>query len=236
MNSCDMLTSFLLGELSDSEARLFKEHTETCHKCRAELHDLMHINNKLISVGDDDLLNLPSNLKARTLQKAFAARPPVTPPGQKNSWRLNRSRLLIVAVATFMLGVVLGRFSTVTPTVKTPTTPAQLLNKLKLVSTDDTHATGMAMVYRQDQDMCLVVYVQHMQPLTEYGCYSVWETIDGYRRNLGDFTVDQNGDAVILLKGGDLHDTESISITHEPAWNDPKPRGPVVLVPTVKRT
>jgi hypothetical protein len=232
-SSCDMLTPYLLGELTNEEAFLFKAHIETCDSCRSELTDLMDIHDKFISVGDDDMVILPPDLKTKTLRKAFEARPPAA-PRQKRSWWLRRGQLFILAAAALFIGVVLGRLSSIAhlPTKQIAAAPAQMLNEINLVPTGNGNENGMAIVYQQNENIHLVVYVRHMQALSMYGCYSVWETLHGSRRNLGDFTVDHNGDAVISLSGVNLSSLSSIHITHEPAWNDPRPKGPTVLIPS----
>lgn len=233
--TCDMLTSYLLGELTDAEASIFNRHLDACKRCKAELEELNDINDTFVAIGDDNLMNLPSELKAKTLHKAFARRPPVTPRNQRIRWSRSRFQLIFAVTAIFLLGLVLGRMSNIMQSQSTEVaTVPKMLNTIRLLPTDDTHAAGTAMVFRQNKTISLVVNVQHMQPLSAYDCYSVWETVNGQPHNLGDFTVDKNGSAVISVPV--LNPISTIRITLEPAWSDPTPRGPDILIPAVQKS
>lgn len=73
---CEALSSYLLGELTDSEARIFWAHARTCAQCREDLERLMPVQMELAGVASGPGASLSGDLRARTLARAFAARPP----------------------------------------------------------------------------------------------------------------------------------------------------------------
>lgn len=236
--SCDALTAFILGELSDDEASAFLEHVRTCDNCRAELADLMDVNDRIVTMGEDNDVSLPSDLKERTLHKAFTQRPPVL-SRLKGKRKRRTLQFSISAAAILILGIGLGRLSTVStaPQKDTAVGPAQMLNEIMLKPVDkQTSASGMAMVYQRGHQLDLVVYVEHMKPLDSYECYSVWVKNNGQRKNLGDFMVDRHGYAVLSVDIPTQVAAGSLNVTREPAWGDVVPKGPQVLTPSQRQT
>lgn len=79
---CEAFIAYLLGELSDEDARTFWAHARTCTQCREDLERLAPVERELSGAVSAAVVPLPDGLKARTLARAFAARSPGRiPPG-----------------------------------------------------------------------------------------------------------------------------------------------------------
>lgn len=229
MSDCSELTSYLLGELSEEDERMFISHVEQCPDCCRDLQELYPLNQRLLDSEEDELA-LPKDLKQRTLAAAFATRLPSNAQAKiTRRWRKKWLQGLSFTAALFV-GLFVGRWTMGQQASILNTDPAIMMRSVVLgTTTIGKIASGTAMVYQRGHALHLVVYTNHMPPLDDWGCYTVWGIENHKKTNLGDFMVDSSGSGALSIGLQSMGVVNTIQITHEPTWNDTSPKGQEIL-------
>lgn len=237
-SGCELLTSYLLGELSELDTQRFLTHLPVCETCTADLAELWGTHTALASAAVDADEAIDENAKARFLNKAFTLRPPAGIEVQPNlkrtasrsvlrRWRRSSLTSIAAVAAAFVLGIWIGHTS---GTASYATySPVQLLQEMPMKATHAApNARGMAMLVSKGNNHELLVSVHHLWPVV-HGSYNVWLLTNGHRHLAGMFMVNAHGNGVFSAIVPKNLSFTAIGITCEPHANDMTPQGPKVL-------
>lgn len=247
--NCNQCSAYLLSQLSEEESQQFEAHLANCEDCQRELADLQPLVNALpFSV---DLVQLPAELKQKTLQAAFNIRPPVqkrldhqplqTVAEEKSAWRAfvsNRYGKIaagLVAALTIALAASLFQLNHFkqrlqSAPIERPAPTTRVDRSFQLYTTDNNaHTSGVVYLTDTKEGVQLIVQVQNAPLLTGEQAYQVWLVKNGQRMNAGTFRVNEKGTGILIFTSGTVPNFDNIGITLEPDVNGTQPRGPKVL-------
>lgn len=238
------IVSYLLGEVTEEEMSLFKQHTIHCSSCRLEVQELDEAWN-LIPFQLDDV-EVPSGLKEEVMNYIFQADNSTNNSNvlektvetqSKSNWHFNRFIYVLVAAALLIsFGGVLWNnlqlreeLTQVKENAMSPTNVVQVYS-LKSADPKVSSAKGNAWVYMNGNRKQIVLKLRGLASTKGSEAYQVWLINDGNRRSAGTFHVDKNGNGLLTYEFNDNEPViEAIGVSLEPDANGTQPRGKKVL-------
>jgi anti-sigma-K factor RskA len=246
---CLQCSAYLLSQLTEEERLQFEDHLSDCENCQRELAELQPVAHLLPFTADP--VPLPTELKERTLQAAFAAKPPVQKRlgdqhpqpavNREAAWHIfvsNRygklaaglvaALTIALAASLFQLNQYKNRLESAPNDRPAPTTKVE--RSFPLYTTNpNAQMSGVAYLTETKEGVQLVVQVHNAPSLTGEQAYQVWLLKNGQRINAGTFRVNENGTGILVFTSGTAPNFDNIGITLEPDANGTQPRGPKVL-------
>ena len=207
----DLLGPYVLGELTDEEARDLKRHLESCSSCRNDLEVVRHAHGMLRSAAAGP----PPELKEWVLARARSERRH-PPAGRWKVWLPVAAAVLVVAIVGF--GV-----------LQTLTGPS---DGLALTSTSAAPRAGGELRGEQVGDNLKVeLDAWGLPDPGKGGYYEMWYAKKGGGRiSCGTFTAAQDGRASVSMSAPvSAVAYPEIEITQEPDDGNPTASGKVVL-------
>ena len=212
-----LLGPYVLGELTEEEARELERHLEDCRTCRNDLDGLRSADGMLRSAAAGP----PPELKDWVLARARNERRHST-GGRWRVWVPVAAALLVVALSSF--GV-----------IRALTGPSS--DALALTATGAAPQAGGELRGEQIGDNLKVELDAWGLPKPDdRGYYEMWyASADGERISCGTFTVQPDGSATVSMSApGSSVAYPEIEVTREPDDGDPGSSGNVVLKGSIR--
>jgi anti-sigma factor RsiW len=227
----DLVTGFVLGELTDGEAAAFRSHLEGCEECKVEVENLRRV---AIDLALEQATEPPAHLRAKVLaavtrisQDAVSDGPdlaPVIPIRSRPRWIAGGIAAAVVAIALLgwsMLGS--GRLM------------QAVLDDPSAVRIEATAVTGefeQAEVVFSEAHNAAVLVVDGLVQLPADRIYELW-VIDGEEvLAAGLFNTGDGGSASVLVEG-DIRPGMVVALTEEPAGGVPVATGEILFTAPV---
>lgn len=232
---CAQTIPYVMGQLSESDRLLYEHHLLTCSNCQEEFADLQSVFGVLPYAVPP--VELPKNLKERTLQAAFHIRPALADPTSFKWFIKSRyGKIAVNLVAVLLISWVASFWKLYSEPQQEAATlqifqGTHIQASLALSATkSDQPAAGTAYLASASGKQVMIIQVRHAETLTGNEVYQAWLVKDGHRQSAGTFRVDESGDGLLVFSAkGQIPTFDSIGITREPDTNSTSPRGPKIL-------
>ncbi len=216
--SHDDLTSYLLGELSASDAAEYELHLQSCDNCQSEMRDLAPL---LEAIAQDVAVAPSPELRDRVLAD-IATTPQLIPMRRpRRQWMLGVAAALAIVLAA---GSFLFQQDPVSDLVA-----ASDAIVVHLATTDAYgDAAQMQAVYRES-DGAMALIAESLEPAEDGRTYQAWLIGDSGPVSAGVFVPDKDGTARLILDTTWEPDS-LIGVTLEPAGGSPQPTSDVLFL------
>ena len=238
----DELISYAIGECTEKEKHIIRDHIATCPICRQEVIELREAWGLIpyqIPYQPQNV-DVPADLKEEVMTAIFAPNEKLHKTWQQRvvtylaKWKPASQRFVIAGLAFALVGVIWNNLSLRQQLLSSRefSQPTQVVQSYSLQATANATASskGNAWMYDQGGKKILVFHLQGLAATHGTEAYQVWLIHDGKRRSAGVFRVDSQGTGVLTYEMRDPSlPFEAIGITLEPDETGSQPRGKKVL-------
>ena len=255
----DLIGSYALGALAESERRELEAHLSSCAECRLEVAELTVVANGLAHAVPQ--LDLPAGLRDRVLRAAVqsAAPPPVTPFTPRASaiptWLAVAASIAAVALGLYSMTLrqrvgelqerlrdANARAEGLERAVSVARATADRANEVRAILTaSDVRRIDLAgqkpapgaagRAFWSPSRRQVVVTADNLPSLAAGRTYQLWVIPPGTgSKPVSAGLLDLDaGGRVLTLAPADVDQVHMVAISEEPAGGVPQPTGPIVL-------
>ncbi|WP_408011436.1 anti-sigma factor domain-containing protein [Pseudalkalibacillus sp. A8] len=245
-NKCEILSLYIINELTKSEKEQFERHLKTCTHCQHELESLQET--WQILAYDIEEVDVPDSLKSDVMDFIFEENETVEQEQkmetEKKSFlerfkvisKKHFSPLSIAVTAVLVIGLIglywnnLQLKGTITALENKTISPTQIVTTISLKGQDlADSANGTAYLLQEGNNTSLIIELNNMPSTRDDEVYQVWLLKNGNRQSAGTLKPDQNGNGLITYRLPENHSFDDIGITLEPNPYNTQPQGQKVM-------
>ncbi len=231
-----LIPAYAIGAAEPEEARRVEHHVAQCPSCRSLLAQYRQLATDMLYAIP--LVEPPDHLKDAVMRSIARETPPEASPRPAGRARFLFPRLVRVAAAVAIVLLFLSNAFLVYRTnhleeqARAQATALAVLAEAPAITLkgDAPAPDAHGVVYMRPEANVALLHVYNLPPVPEGKAYQVWLIYDGQRDSGGLFRVNEEGEAVLLIRAPrPLSEYQAIGVTVEPATGSPGPTGPRVI-------
>ncbi len=253
---CEKLYDYFSGSLSETEAKRFEKHLETCPECQEELKELEALTSDLPYLSDP--VEPPSGMKDRILENVLknsnneinssenmeshldiinadenkqVTNKDVSQKKNQNLkyWIMGLAACLVLSLAANVMNLSGRSASNQTNNQQ----EAKVMFNVPLSPTPKGTAqmNATAAMIKTDGEATLLIEGNHLKPISGNQVYQVWLLKDGKPQAAGSFKPRSDGSGAIAYKlsKSDASQWDGVAISVESAPNHKTPKGTIYM-------